>query len=270
MEQLSTKVNNITVSYSSKLSDEVEVTIVFIHGFPFNKTIWDKQLKSLPNNIRGIAYDIRGFGNSSTDHFFLNIDLFATDLLNFIDSLKIEKCVLCGISMGGYIALRTFELNSNKIAGLVLCDTNCIADKNEGKVKRFASIELIRSGGKDEFTEGFIKNVFSEDTLAHNPDVVGFLREVIKSTSDDTICSTQLAMASRTDTSSVLPNIKVPALIIRGENDKLMTDEQANQLNSGIAKSESITISKAGHLPNLENPEDFNKALNTFLHKHFL
>lgn len=270
MEQLSTKINNITVSYSSKLSGEDELTIVFIHGFPFNKTIWQQQLKSLPNNVRGISYDIRGFGNSSTDHFFLNIDLFATDLLNFIDSLKIEKCVLCGISMGGYIALRTFELSSNKIAGLVLCDTNCIADTNEGKVKRFASIEIIRNGGKDEFTESFIKNVFSNVTLTHNPEVVEYLREVIKGTSDDTICSTQMAMASRTDTSSVLPNIKVPTLVIRGENDKLMTEEHVNQLNTGIAKSELITISKAGHLPNLENPNDFNEALNKFLHKHFL
>lgn len=270
MEQLNTKINNTTVSYISKPSPSPAVTVIFVHGFPFNKTTWNEQLKSLPDNVNGIAYDIRGFGDSTSGYPFLSIDLFAKDLLAFIDFLKPDQCVLCGISMGGYIALRAFELDSKKIDGLVLCDTNCVSDSNEGKVKRFASIDLIQSGGKNDFTEGFIKNVFGENTLSNKPEIVQFLREVINRTSDETICSTQLAMAARTDTSSSLSNINVPTLIIRGENDKLMSEDQTKQLKDGIMQSDMISISNSGHLPNLENPEDFNKALNTFLSKHFL
>lgn len=270
MELLSTKVNNTSVSYLSKLSASSASTIIFIHGFPFNKTMWNEQLESLPDGISGIAYDIRGFGESSSDHSFFSIDLFANDLIKLIDTLKIDNCVLCGISMGGYIALRAIELSQTKIKGLILCDTNCVADSNESKMKRFNSIEQIVAGGKRDFTEGFIKNVFTEMTLHEKPDTVQFLRDVIINTEDKTICSTLLALASRTDTCDSLQQVEVPTLIIRGENDKLMSEDQTKQLAEGIKQAELINISKAGHLPNLENPEEFNKALNTFLNKHFL
>lgn len=270
MELLNTKVNNTSVSYLSKLSTSSASTIIFIHGFPFNKTMWNEQLESLPDGISGIAYDIRGFGESSSDHSFFSIDLFANDLIKLIDTLKIDNCVLCGISMGGYIALRAIELSKTKIKGLILCDTNCVADSNEGKMKRFNSIEQVVAGGKRDFTEGFIKNVFTEETLSNKPGTVQFLRDVIMSTSDKTICSTLLALASRTDTCNSLLNINIPTLIIRGENDKLMSEDQTKQLADGITQADQVSISNSGHLPNLENPEDFNKAINTFLNKHFL
>ncbi|MEJ6979159.1 alpha/beta hydrolase [Pedobacter sp. P351] len=270
MEILSTKVNAVSVTYLSKQSGNSAATIVFIHGFPFNKTIWNEQLDSLPDGISAIAYDIRGFGGSSSDHSFFSIDLFANDLIMLIDTLQLENCVLCGISMGGYIALRAIELSQKNVKGLILCDTNCVADSNEGKMKRFNSIEQIVAGGKGDFTEGFIKNVFTEETLMNKPETVQFLREVIMGTSDKTICSTLLALASRTETCNSLLNINVPTLIIRGENDKLMSEDQTKQLAEGITQAEQVNISTSGHLPNLENPEDFNKAINTFLNKHFL
>lgn len=270
MEHLSTKVNNISVSYLSKQSTSPAVTILFIHGFPFDKTIWREQLESLPDGVNGIAYDIRGFGESSSDHSFFSIDLFAKDLLALVENLNLDNCVLCGISMGGYIALRAAQLSMRCIKGLILCDTNCIADTNEVKMKRFNSIEQIVGGAKRDFTEGFVKNVFAEETLSKKPATVDFLRELIMRTEDKTICSTLLALASRTDTSDSLSLIEVPTLIIRGEDDKLMSEEQTTQLAEGIKQAELQIISASGHLPNLENAAEFNKSLNTFLNKHFL
>jgi pimeloyl-ACP methyl ester carboxylesterase len=270
METLNTKSCNNSVSYFLNNSENPKVTVVFVHGFPFDKSIWKKQLDALPDTVQGIAYDIRGFGESTTDHLFLSIDLFAKDLLQLITDLKICNCILCGISMGGYITLRAFELSPETFKGVVLCDTNCVADSNESKVKRFNSIKQIQTGGKVDFTEGFIKNVFSEKTLSDAVDTVEFLRNVILTTQNDTICATQLALASRTDTSKALSEIKVPALVIRGELDKLMSEEQTLQLHNGIQESDFVVIPGSGHLPNLENPDQFNLALNGFLHKHFL
>lgn len=270
MEQLSTEFDNLSTSYLLKTSAKPVVTVVFIHGFPFNKSIWNQQMANLPEGVEGVAYDIRGFGDSTSGHSFFSIDLFARDLINLIKVLNLNSCVLCGISMGGYIALRALELSSAKIQGLILCDTHCEADGNESKMKRFASIDQILSGKKSDFTESFIKNVFSEETFAHRAETVKFLQEMIGGTADDTICATQLALASRTDTSSSLEKIRVPALIVRGENDKIMSREQTKQLIDGILASEYINIPRAGHLPNLENPEDFNAAINIFLNKHFL
>jgi pimeloyl-ACP methyl ester carboxylesterase len=270
MEELSTKIGPLNFSYLSRKADNKRASIVFVHGFPFDKSIWNKQIASLPAQIEGFSYDIRGFGQSTpTAHQFFSIDLFAKDLSDFLDFLKIDSCIICGISMGGYIALRAAELFPQKVAGLILCDTNCVADSNESKIKRFASIDLIQSGGKAEFVEGFLNNVFSENTLTTKADVVDFLRQVINSISEDTICATQLALAARTDTSNVLPKLQVPTLIIRGAEDKLMTPEQTEQLHAGIRNSDVVEIPDSGHLPNLENPDFFNEAMNSFLDKHF-
>jgi len=270
MEHLGTNVNNNTISYFSKSSGQPFVTVVFIHGFPFDKTIWTKQLEGLPDGVKGIAYDIRGFSESSTGHHFFSVDLFARDLISFIDNLGIETCVLCGISMGGYIALRAMEIASFRIKGLILCDTNSVADSNEGKIKRFKSIEQILNGEKEDFTESFIQNVFHSDTVNEKKEVVQFLREIIMRVSNNTICAAQLALASRTDTSKSLENIDIPVLILRGEDDKIISAEQTTQLASGISNSSIVTISKSGHLPNLENVTDFNSSINSFLSKHFL
>ena len=97
-------INNLTVSYSDHGPDDAPV-IIFIHGFPLNKSMWNIQVEALKENYRVIAYDIRGHGNSDPgiDEFF--IELFVIDLLRLMEKLKIEKSILCGLSLGGYIAL---------------------------------------------------------------------------------------------------------------------------------------------------------------------
>ncbi|MFD2164451.1 alpha/beta fold hydrolase [Paradesertivirga mongoliensis] len=270
MEPLSTKISDISVSYLLKPSAKAGPTVVFIHGFPFNKSMWQSQMESLPDGVQGLVFDIRGFGESTTDHRFFSIDLFARDLIELIKALGLETCILCGISMGGYIALRALELSQDNIKGVILCDTNCIADGNESKLKRFTSIQQILNGQKNEFTEAFIKNVFAESTFGDNPDAISSVRKQISSTADETICSALLALASRTDTSASLANIKIPTLVIRGEGDKLMSEEHTRQLIDGIPGAEYESVPNSGHLPNLENPWHFNKTLNTFLNKHFL
>lgn len=270
MERLSTKISDISISYLLKSSVKPGPTVVFIHGFPFNKLMWEQQIESLPEGVAGIAFDIRGFGESTTDHQFFSIDLFARDLIEFIKELRLETCILCGISMGGYIALRALEISGDTIKGVILCDTNCIADGNESKLKRFTSIEQILKGQKNDFTEAFIKNIFTESTFVDYPDAVTLVRKQINDTADETICSAQLALASRTDTSASLTSIKIPTLVIRGEGDKLMSEEHTRQLVDGIPGAEYEPVPSSGHLPNLENPIHFNQVLNTFLNKHFL
>lgn len=270
IQSLHVQVGETQIYYLEKPSDDPVTTVVFIHGFPFSSEMWRNQLESLPQEVRGIAYDIRGFGNSDSGHRFFSVDLFAKDLLALIKNLSIVNPILCGISMGGYIALRTVQLENDLIAGLVLSDTNAIADTDESKIKRFQSIEQIINGDKEVFTEAFLKNVFFEETVNRNPEAIDLIRKLIINTSDSTICSSLLALASRTDTSEFLDQIKCPVLVLRGEYDKLMNQKQTDQLVENIKVSEFASIPEAGHLPNLENPEIFNSYLNHFLTKHFL
>src|SRR5665811_1005464 len=132
--------NNITVSYTDEGPDNAPV-IIFIHGFPFSKEMWKKQMESLNENFRVIAYDIRGHGKSYSGTNDFSIELFVKDLLSLMDALQIEKTTLCGLSMGGYIALNAIENHPKRFDALVLCDTSCMADSPEAKGKRMKAIE---------------------------------------------------------------------------------------------------------------------------------
>ena len=269
IEEKKVIVDSREVFYLIKPSIKPAATVVFVHGFPFSSEMWRPQLAALPENIQGVAFDNRGFGKSTTPHSFFSVDLFARDLLVFLETMELKDVIICGLSMGGYIALRTLQINSGKIAGLILCDTNSIADTDESKLKRFSSIDLIVSGKKQDFASGFLTNIFYEETFKSNPQATGLIKQIILNTSDSTICAAQLALASRTDTSSVLPLLGIPTLIIRGAYDKIMTEAQAVQLNEGIRGSELVIIPNAGHMSNLENTPVFNFNLLNFLSKHF-
>jgi len=269
IEQKRIIVGQEEIFYLFKPSARPVATLVFIHGFPFSSAIWTSQLQSLPENIEGIAYDIGGFGQSSAAHHFFSVDLFARNLNLLLDALKLEKVILCGLSMGGYISLRFAQIYSEKLAGLILCDTNSVADTDESKLKRFASIDLVSSGKKDEFISGFLNNIFAELSFERNTEAVKHVEGIMQHTAAETICAAQLALASRTDTGATLSQLEVPALIVRGEHDKVMTNEHASILQEGIINSEKVIIPGSGHMSNLENESVFNGFLLNFLSKHF-
>ncbi len=260
------KLDDVSISYYIKKSSEKESkVIIFLHGFPFNKNAWRPQLEAVEDNITAIAIDIRGHGLSTPGHGFFSIDVFARDLNKFIEKLELTNVVLCGVSMGGYIALRYYELFPKSIIGLILSDTHHLADDNKAKQKRFDSIQAILTHGKRAFAFGFIENVLSGKTMTKNPKVVELIKSSIRRNSLDSICATQLALASRTDSTHVLDTIEIPTLLIRGQEDKITSLEIMEEMDQRIKNSTFVQIPNAGHLPNLENVLAFNKEMNSFL-----
>src|SRR5690606_31101688 len=146
-------------------------TIVFIHGFPFNKNTWMPQLQDLPDQVRGIAYDVRGHGNSTTGHGYFSMDVFAKDLLAFIDWLAMGSVVVCGGAMGAHTAWPAHELDPQKFKGLILGDTHSFDGTNEGKITRFATIASVLKNGGRTFGIGFAKNVLSEKARSNKREV---------------------------------------------------------------------------------------------------
>lgn len=260
------RVEDVSISYYIKKATEKEdKVIIFLHGFPFNKNTWRTQMDVVEDNVTAIAIDIRGHGLSTSGHGYFSIDVFAKDLYHFIKKLDLKKVVLCGVSMGGYIALRYYELFPATIAGLILCDTHHLADDNKGKEKRFDSIQAILKHGKRAFAFGFIENVLSARTIAKNKKAVELIKSSIRRNSLDGICATLLALAARTDSTHVLPTISVPTLLIRGEEDKITPKDVMVEMKNGISTAKFVEIPQAGHLPNLESPILFNLELNNFL-----
>lgn len=259
------RIADISISYLEKETETAAKTVLFIHGFPFNKNMWQGQLEALPDDVRGLAMDVRGHGNSTMGHGFFSVDVFARDLLAFMEKLLIRKAVLCGISMGGYITLRAYEINPSLFSGMILCDTNSVTDDNSSKLKRFDTIQSVLKHGKRTFSVGFTQNVFAERSLIERPEAIDLIKSSIRRNTERSICATLLALASRTDTTASLKNITVPALIIRGAEDKITTKEQSDTLEREISNTVRLEISDSGHLPNLENPEIFNREMNQFV-----
>lgn len=260
---LSVSVNDFDLSYDDV--GEGSIPVIFLHGFPFDKTMWEFQLEFLKLTYRLISCDIRGFGKSSDEYSHLSIDLFADDLIRFMDKLKIEKAIVCGLSMGGYIALNALKRFPARFEGLVLCDTQCIADTAEGKEKRYKVIEDIEANGVTKFNEGFIKNVFHIDSPKNKKETVDQLRDVVFANSQYIITRGLTALAERSETCSSLGEISIPTLIICGREDIVTPLAQSEYMNAAIKGSKLQVIEDAGHVSNLEQPHEFAKYLSEFL-----
>ena len=260
---LSTSVNDFELSYDDV--GEGNIPVIFLHGFPFDKTMWELQLEFLKFTYRLIACDIRGFGKSTDEYTPLSIDLFTDDLIKFMDKLQIEKAIVCGLSMGGYIALNAVKRFPCRFEALVLSDTQCIADTAEGKAKRYKVIEDIKENGAAKFNEGFIKNVFHPDSPVNKKEIVDQLTEVVFANSQEIIIQGLTALAERSETCSSLEEINIPTLILCGREDVVTPLAQSESMNAAIKGSKLQIIENAGHVSSLEQPHDFAKYLSEFL-----
>ena len=241
------------------------IPVVFIHGFPFDRTMWEPQVRETSKERRTIAYDVRGLGRSPAGDGQYSIELFVDDLFMLLDHLQVGRAVLCGLSMGGYIALRAAERRPELLSGLVLCDTKSGPDTDEGKIKRAATIAAVKKDGVDKFAGEFIKAVLTENTLKTKPALVEALLNSIRGNSPLGISGALLAMAARTDTTAALAKITVPVLLLVGEQDKITPPSAAEIMLKNIPKAAMHLIPEAAHMSNLENPDVFNEKLLAFL-----
>jgi pimeloyl-ACP methyl ester carboxylesterase len=166
-------VNDITINYEDK--GKGNIPIIFIHGFPFNKSMWQPQLDYFMKENRVITYDIRGFGQSTFGTTQHSIAQYADDLILMMNELRIEKAIVCGLSMGGYILLNAAIRYPEKFAGIVLADTQCLADSTFAKEKRFKTMEQIEAGGLFDFANGFVENVLETECYDHIEKIVEYV-----------------------------------------------------------------------------------------------
>ncbi len=249
------------------VGDSGAIPVVLIHGFPLNHEMWNPQIDFLKRNFRAVVYDIRGHGDSDVEDGLYTIEFFVDDLIGLMDHLKIEKAVLCGLSMGGYISLRAAERNPERLQALILCDTKAEADSNEAKLKRAASIRSIKDEGLGQFAESQVRSLLAPQTFNRSPTIVETIRKMILRNSPLGICGALLAMAGRTDTTVTLPKIKVPTLILVGEQDTLTPPPLSKAMYETIPNSKIHIIPEAAHLSNLENPSRVQQAFQRFLGK---
>lgn len=255
-------INNVDLSFRD-LGEGLPV--LFVHGFPLTGDIWKYQADALHANARVIIPDLRGFGKSGLSGGPFTMDLFAHDLKGLLDHLGIEKAVLAGISMGGYISFAFYRLFSDRVKALMLLDTKAGADSEEGKKGRLELAQRARSGEMGKIADEWTEKLFATSTIKTKPDIVLEVRNAIFRSSPEAIANASLGMMERPDSSPVLKDITCPVLIMAGEQDRLTPVEEAKAMAAKIKGARVEVIKGAGHLSCLEAPEQVNSAMLKFL-----
>lgn len=249
-------IDHKTISYTDTGSGKA---LVLIHAFPTDQQLWSQQIEPLKKHFRVITLDLWGFGKSSpTDGKAITISQYAAEVNALLDHLHIQHAIIGGESMGGYIALAFLNKYPKKVNGLILADTQPIADNTDAKKKREISAQDVLQHGTENLINGFIPKALS---LQASKETTSFLRDVMQKQSANGIASALRGMALRQDTSSVLAATSLPVLIITGEEDSVISPQQSQEMHALTKNSKLVVIKNAGHLSNLEQEEEWDKAV---------
>ena len=240
-------------------------TLVLLHAFPLNARMWEQQLALAGRGWRIIAPHARGADGGQVDRPVQSMDDYAGDTVDLLDTLHIEDAVVAGLSMGGYLAFALLRLAPNYIRGLILADTKAEADTPEARENRRRTLTVLTERGVDAVIEELLPKLLAPPTRENSPSTVERVRELARSNSVEAVTGMIHALIERQDAVPQLASIRVPTLIVVGEDDAITPLSQAEAMQTKISGSELVTIRAAGHLSNLEQPDDFNGALARFL-----
>jgi pimeloyl-ACP methyl ester carboxylesterase len=244
--------------------------LILLHAFPLSADQWLPQLHRLPPGWRGLAPDLRGFrgGSFAFPHTGLDsmtLDQHANDVLEFMTHLEIDRAVVAGVSMGGYIAFAMLRRAPRRLAGLVLSNTRATPDSADGLAARDRMVALAEREGAIGVAREMVAKLLGATSRACQPDLADVVRQMIQLNPTDAIVAAVRAMKHRPDSTSLLSGIGCPTLVVTGEEDALISGEDAKAMHDAIHGSRLVAIPRAGHLPNLEAPLAFNDALSAFL-----
>jgi 3-oxoadipate enol-lactonase len=256
-----TKIRGIQLAYDDLGQGQ---PLVFIHGHPFNRSMWDRQVDYFKANYRLILPDLRGYGESDVSFPRVMLDEMALDILHLLDELDIDKAIFVGLSMGGQIALECYRLFPQRFTALVIVDSDARGETPESGARRLELADTILAEGMIKHTTETIHKYVAKASL-NNPAVYQPLFNMMSTTKPEGAAAAHRGRADRRDHIKLLPSIAVPALIIVGSEDFFTPLAVARLMSDNIPGAQLVCIEGAGHLPNMEAPDQFNEALDSFL-----
>ncbi len=242
--------------------------VVLIHGFPLNRLMWDPQIKELVvADFRVICPDLPGFGDSPAIEGDVSMSVYADAVIGLLDHLGIDKAVVGGMSMGGYVLLNLVERYPERLLGAMFLVTRAAADDAAGKEKRSLLASEVSNGNIAAVPDTFAQVLFAPEIPQEKPELVKEVREWMESTPAAGVVGGLLAMRDRDDYVDRLSGFNLPALVVGAEQDLAVPPEHARVLANGLPHAELRIIRAAGHMVNLERPELFNQAVIEFIEK---
>jgi len=238
--------------------------VVFIHGFPFDRTMWRHQLAGL-SRWKRIALDLRGAGASSAPANGYSVARYADDVVHVLDALGIDRAVVCGLSLGGYILFDLLRRHAGRIRAAVLCNTKATADSPEARRGRDEMAALAEREGVGAVAERLLPQLLAPATVAAQPDVVTHLRDMIDRTPLPGLVGALRALRDRPDSTPMLGSIGVPVLAVAGADDKIAPVDVMRAMAAAIPGAQFAVIPAAGHLAPLEQPLATSRVVADFL-----
>jgi pimeloyl-ACP methyl ester carboxylesterase len=240
--------------------------LVLLHAFPLDGRMWAPQVEALAGSYQVIVPDFRGFG-AARDQAVpeAGMDLLADDVARLLDDRGLDRVVLGGLSLGGYVALAFMRRHAGRVSGLVLLDTKATSDGDQARADRLAMAERVLAEGNGFVPEAMLPKLLGETSREHRPELVEKVTAMIREQAPGAIAGAQRGMAARPASTDVLGTIQVPTLVVTGEEDAVAGPEVGRDLAAGIPGARFLLVEEAGHLASLEQPEIVNEALLDFL-----
>lgn len=258
-------INGVALAYDDQ--GDGSRSVLLIHGHPFNRTMWGPQAAVLSANRRVLVPDLRGYGRSSQPigNRETSLETLASDNLALMEALGIHSFAVGGLSMGGQIVLEMYRQAPERIEALLLADTFAGLDSADIRQLRFTTADRLEREGMDWYAREVLTKMITAENARRFPNVAAHVMEMMTTTPPEGAASALRGRAQRRDYLPLLREICVPTIIVVGREDSYTPVAMAEQLRDGISNSKLVVIEGAGHMPNLERPEAFNKALESWL-----
>lgn len=239
--------------------------VVFVHGHPFDRSMWQPQIDAFADRHRVVTADLRGFGQSTVVSDTSPFSAFAEDIAALLDDLGIARVVLCGLSMGGQIVMEFQRLFPQRVRGLVLADTSAAGETDQGKAMRYALADRLLRDGMAAYADEVLPKMVAPANIDALPAVAKHVSTMMRATSPAGAAAALRSRAERPDYLDLLSDLPIPALVVVGDQDEFTPVDVARDMHDRIPQATLAIIEGAGHMPNLERTEEFNAALRFYL-----
>jgi 3-oxoadipate enol-lactonase len=247
-----------------ELGDGEGDPLVLLHAFPLNGRMFGGQIEAFSGSRRVVAPDYPGFGRSPRTPAQPDIRYYAEGVRGLLDRLNLDRVVLGGVSMGGYVAFECMRLFPDRVAGLILANTRPDPDSEEIRKTRNEMALRVAKEGIGVLAELQMERLLAPEALRED-ELVENVRDMILENSPDGAVAALSVMRERPDSTPLLGKLDVPTLVIGGEEDDISSPEVMGAMAAKIPGARHVTIPNTGHLSNLEAPEKFDSALDEFL-----
>ena len=239
--------------------------VVLGHSFLCCGAMWSNQVGPLAEKHQVINIDARSHGQSAkVDDDFSLYDM-VDDVLDVLDRLGIDRAIWAGLSVGGMVALRAALTVPDRVEALILLDTDAGAEKWLKRCRYALLGTATRFFGIGPMLPQIVRRMFGPTTLRNQPDLVSEWKEQFRQSDVLSVLKMLAALQTRDDLVDRLPDIRAPALVVCGAEDRALPPARSRRLAEGLPNARFVEIANAGHLVTLEQPRQVTAAILEFV-----